>query len=82
MRPLRPKSQPVQAQSGRLSAAELERGMAQKKPSTQPGKPAPDREDRLKAALKANLARRKAQAKARAGQDEGAEAGKTGKKEG
>ena len=37
--------------------------------------PVPDREDRLKAALKANVARRKAQAKARdtkgKGQDDG-----------
>ncbi|MFD1748890.1 hypothetical protein ACFSDD_06360 [Salipiger marinus] len=32
-----------------------------------PKSPAPTREDRLKAALKANLARRKAQAKARGG---------------
>ena len=31
-----------------------------------PGKASPDREDRLKAALKANMARRKAQARARA----------------
>ncbi|MEL6508676.1 MAG: hypothetical protein AAFQ47_16530 [Pseudomonadota bacterium] len=37
---------------------------------------AESREDRLKAALKANMARRKAQARARAGSDKG----KTGEK--
>jgi len=37
-----------------------------RKPETRrPAKPAPSRDDRLKAALKANMARRKAQAKAR-----------------
>jgi len=37
-----------------------------KKPATSAQKPSkPDRDDRLKAALKANMARRKAQAKAR-----------------
>jgi hypothetical protein len=36
------------------------------KPTTKPGKkPKPDRDERLKAALKANMARRKAQARAR-----------------
>lgn len=49
--------------------------MAQKTPSA---KPAENREDRLKAALKANLARRKAQAKARASGDKGAEADNSG----
>lgn len=40
-------------------------------PAPTPPKPAPPaREDRLKAALKANLARRKAQARARASDDE------------
>ena len=33
------------------------------------GAPGPTREDRLKAALKANMARRKAQAKARTAED-------------
>ena len=36
-------------------------------------KPASEREDRLKAALKANLARRKAQARARGAADKGKE---------
>jgi len=40
--------------------------MSQKSASETPKKPAPDRDDRLKAALKANMARRKAQARARA----------------
>ena len=41
--------------------------MASDEGKKQPGKPAPkSREDRLKAALKANMARRKAQTKARA----------------
>jgi len=35
-----------------------------------PAKPATTREQRLKAALRANLARRKAQARARAGQEQ------------
>jgi hypothetical protein len=39
--------------------------MAQDPKKPAPVKPAQDREDRLKAALKANLARRKAQARAR-----------------
>ena len=45
------------------------------------GKPPPSsqaREDRLKAALKANMARRKAQARARASQESQAEAEDTG----
>lgn len=50
--------------------------MAQKTPSA---KPAGSRDDRLKAALKANLARRKAQARARASEDNSAEVEKTGK---
>jgi hypothetical protein len=37
--------------------------------STKVAKPAKTRDDRLKAALKANLARRKAQARARAASD-------------
>jgi hypothetical protein len=48
---------------------------------TTPGpgaKPAQTRDDRLKAALKANLARRKQQARARSGD----QAGKSGKREG
>ncbi|WP_375176120.1 hypothetical protein [Pseudooceanicola sp.] len=40
-------------------------------PSKAGAKPAASRDDRLKAALKANLARRKAQAKARAAGSEG-----------
>ena len=40
--------------------------MADRKTPEKGAKPAPTRDDRLKAALKANLARRKAQAKARA----------------
>jgi hypothetical protein len=44
--------------------------MSTSKPTSQsatpkPGKPAPTREERLKAALKANMGRRKAQARAR-----------------
>jgi len=39
--------------------------MADKSAKPAPGKPAPSREERLKAALKANLGRRKAQARAR-----------------
>ena len=39
--------------------------MEKKTPTQKPGKRASDREDRLKAALKANLARRKAQTRAR-----------------
>ena len=41
--------------------------MSKKDPAKQAGKPAESREDRLKAALKANLARRKAQTRARSG---------------
>jgi len=40
--------------------------MAKKETSHSGKKPAPTRDDRLKSALKANLARRKAQARARA----------------
>ncbi len=43
-----------------------------KTPASDPAKPAGStRDDRLKAALKANLARRKAQARGRAAQDAG-----------
>lgn len=42
--------------------------MAQKTTPDDKKKPGQQREDRLKAALKANLARRKAQGRARAGQ--------------
>jgi hypothetical protein len=45
--------------------------MADRKTPEKGAKPAPTRDDRLKAALKANLARRKAQAKARAGDTTG-----------
>lgn len=44
--------------------------MTEKKTSKKHGQPGAQREDRLKAALKANLARRKAQTKARATQDD------------
>ena len=52
--------------------------MAENPTSSKSAKPAETRENRLKAALKANLARRKAQARAR--QDQAA-ANKTGKNE-
>jgi hypothetical protein len=39
--------------------------------SKPPAKPAPSRDERLKSALKANMARRKAQAKARSVADKG-----------
>ncbi|MBE0414746.1 hypothetical protein [Yoonia sp.] len=41
--------------------------MNDKHNKTKPAKPAASREDRLKAALRANMAKRKAQARARAG---------------
>ena len=44
--------------------------MEKKTPPQKPGKRADDRETRLKAALKANLARRKAQMRARGAEDE------------
>ncbi len=44
--------------------------MSKNTSSPSQGKPASRREDRLKAALKANMARRKAQARARAGTQE------------
>ncbi|WP_299872666.1 hypothetical protein [uncultured Sulfitobacter sp.] len=43
--------------------------MARQTPSQGPSKSGQNREDRLKSALKANMARRKAQARARAGQN-------------
>ncbi|MFT6677195.1 MAG: hypothetical protein ACJAVM_003407 [Sulfitobacter sp.] len=43
--------------------------MAKASTPQKPAKPAKIREDRLKAALKANMARRKAQARARESQD-------------
>ena len=52
--------------------------MADRNTPEKGAKPAPTRDDRLKVALKANLARRKAQAKARGGET----AGKPGRKEG
>lgn len=45
--------------------------MSTKPPSGKGPKDAQNREDRLKAALKANLARRKAQARAKAGGEAG-----------
>ncbi|MCE8007113.1 hypothetical protein [Aestuariivita sp.] len=56
--------------------------MAQNTPPEKPARPGKNREDRLKAALKANLARRKAQARARNTDDSSAEAAKTGKAKG
>ncbi|MEL7214060.1 MAG: hypothetical protein AAGK92_15450 [Pseudomonadota bacterium] len=50
--------------------------MERKSDKPTPAKPAETREDRLKAALKANMGRRKAQARARAMSDKG----KTGEK--
>ncbi|MEP2640815.1 hypothetical protein [Roseobacter sp.] len=50
--------------------------MAEKTDPKKPTKSGDARNDRLKSALKANMARRKAQARARA-QDQGAEAGDT-----
>tara|TARA_R110002094_G_scaffold53486_3_gene64790 strand:- start:1686 stop:1859 length:174 start_codon:yes stop_codon:yes gene_type:complete len=44
--------------------------MADKNPPRRPGQKAHNREDRLKAALKANMARRKAQAQARGAENE------------
>jgi len=44
--------------------------MSQDTAPKKPRKPASSREDRLKAALKANMARRKAQARARGAQDQ------------
>ncbi|SFS15137.1 hypothetical protein [Yoonia litorea] len=41
--------------------------MSEKDPKQKAKKPSQSREDRLKAALKANMAKRKAQARARAG---------------
>jgi len=54
--------------------------MARGKKQTDGAKPAASgREDRLKAALKANLARRKAQARARADESDTKTPGETGK---
>ncbi len=50
--------------------------MAEKPTPADRRKPAADRHDRLKAALKANMAKRKAQARARTGKT-GDEAGKS-----
>ncbi|WP_172839551.1 hypothetical protein [Sulfitobacter alexandrii] len=43
--------------------------MAERQDPRTPGRKAPTREDRLKAALKANMARRKAQLRARSAQN-------------
>jgi len=56
--------------------------MAREPKKTDRTTPAAGREDRLKAALKANMARRKAQARARAEGRAGDEAGTTDKNEG
>ena len=53
--------------------------MAQKPPGQSSTKPGETRDDRLKAALKANLARRKAQARARAAGETRTEAEKQDK---
>ena len=55
----------VQALSGRVFEPAIDRGMTDKKSPSGGAKQATTREDRLKAALKANLARRKAQSRAR-----------------
>ncbi|MGK7753708.1 MULTISPECIES: hypothetical protein [unclassified Roseovarius] len=55
--------------------------MSTNPPPKSGAKPKQSREDRLKAALKANLARRKAQARDKAAGQEGQEAGQ-GKKKG
>ena len=68
---------PVQGQSGRNLMPGLEETMTGKTANKTGGEKAPSREDRLKSALKANLARRKAQARARAA----TETEKTGWKE-
>ncbi|WP_227258016.1 hypothetical protein [Kangsaoukella pontilimi] len=52
--------------------------MAEKSGKSDGTKPAKNREDRLKAALKANLARRKAQARARAAAPDADKADKAG----
>ena len=52
--------------------------MASQTPSSGPSKSGQNREDRLKSALKANMARRKAQARARAGHAAADMADKTG----
>ncbi|MGV6849983.1 MAG: hypothetical protein ACWA5A_16545 [Marinibacterium sp.] len=52
--------------------------MADKNGASGSKKPVADRNDRLKNALKANLARRKAQARARADADRGHRAGNNG----
>jgi len=56
--------------------------MAGKSPQSAKSEPAKTRDDRLRAALKANLARRKAQAKVRAKSQSWGSDKKTGKKEG
>ena len=55
----------AQGLSGRVFHAAIDRGMTDKKSPSGGAKQATTREDRLKAALKANMARRKAQARAR-----------------
>ncbi|WP_370400228.1 hypothetical protein [Sulfitobacter sp. JB4-11] len=56
--------------------------MASQSSSSGPRKSDRNREDRLKSALKANMARRKAQARARAGQGDARTAVKTGASKG
>jgi hypothetical protein len=53
--------------------------MTSQSPPAGPRKPGQNRQDRLKTALKANMARRKAQARARAGQTDAQLADETGK---
>ena len=75
-RVIRPKTILVQGQSGRFLTAGVQKGMADKNTPRSAKKQAEIREDRLKAALKVNLARRKAQARARSG-DQAEQTGKT-----
>lgn len=56
----------VQALSGRFLCCLITQDMDNKNDKPQPAKPASPREERLKAALKANMAKRKAQARAKA----------------
>jgi len=55
--------------------SEVGGAMSKKTGTASPQQSGSKRDDRLKAALKANLQRRKAQAKARAGKDEDKKAG-------
>ncbi|SFU18589.1 hypothetical protein SAMN05216236_14315 [Sedimentitalea nanhaiensis] len=65
LRVIRLKLDIVQAQSGRFFSAAIQRAMTSKTPPRPTQAQGSSRDDRLKAALKANLARRKAQARSR-----------------